>query len=45
LGTIGGSSASHVGTVVPKLADFYQPAVSADQADFLQATMALDEDF
>lgn len=28
-----------------KLADFYQPIVSADQADFLQATMALDEDF
>jgi amino acid adenylation domain-containing protein/non-ribosomal peptide synthase protein (TIGR01720 family) len=28
-----------------KLADFYQPAASAEQADFLQATMALDEDF
>jgi amino acid adenylation domain-containing protein/non-ribosomal peptide synthase protein (TIGR01720 family) len=28
-----------------KLADFYQPASAADQADFLQAAMALDEDF
>lgn len=28
-----------------KLADFYQPASNTEQADFLQATMALDEDF
>lgn len=27
------------------LADYYRPAATLDQADFLQATMALDEDF
>jgi len=28
-----------------RLADFFQSAASVEQADFLQATMALDEDF
>ncbi len=28
-----------------RLADFYQPAASVEQADFLKAAMALDEDF